>query len=175
MKIRIIAACILALSITPFNAQAIEQIQSAFGFELGSLFIPSGMAIGQGKDVNDPIYFFKPEKPYPAFRHYFVKITPESNLIYEIGATSDTGTLKRSCIDEAEQLSMLIGKKYGQMVKNELMSASYYLYAGDKKIDIDCSFWGSDLEITYLDKSLEQLAKQERNEVTVESGGADGL
>ena len=85
MKNLLVILIILAVSASP--ATAMNEIEGAFGLNLGGLFIPQQMAIAHGKMTSgEPVYFFKPEPSYPALSEYYVKITPTTNIIYEIVA-----------------------------------------------------------------------------------------
>lgn len=171
---KILSAFVLVLFLS-IPALAIQEIEGAFGLELGGMFLPEQMATANGSMTSgELIYFFKANPSYHAFSEYYVKITPTTKLIYEIVAEHEYDT-SGGCSNEQETLAGLIKKKYGRVNKSDSMYTFYSVTQKPRSILISCSLFEDRLRITYNDSSLEKKAKAELVEKLAKDGSGAGL
>ena len=82
MKPVLLLCAIFALASA--NLRAAEPIEGAFGFTFGQEYRPTTPLLAHAANGFSDVYKVEPPAPNPAFEAVYVKITPQTHLIYEI-------------------------------------------------------------------------------------------
>ena len=163
--VRTIIVATLLISTIGFSQ---DKIEGAFGMVLGSVYDPSNtINIGSLTD-GTPMYQFNPSQKFRSFNRYYVMITPKSNKIYSIWGIGDVENTEKGKKEQALIISIL-KNKYGESEKEGLfdsLSDLKQIDQGNRYIIVKVSGYSDvTIEIRYYDKSLAELAEQERIEI----------
>ena len=158
-------------------------IQGAFGFKLGEAIDISSL---RGTGRADGYFEVTPPTPNPLFDLYRVEVTPQTHLIFAIGAskrlprTGSTQEDSRAELRNADTYSALcelFREKYDpdrRQPSPDPLTNSFTLTQGDRLIwvkELDAPFlWDleslpNELSVTYIDRKLGAIASKEETEI----------
>ena len=132
-------------------------IMGAFGQKLGAVVDEKLEFVGE-TSTGALKYEFKPEKPDPMFKNYFIYATPVSKVIYQI-VMSGRGA---NCIERRKILKAVLDNKYSSLKRQTLDWAHYFEHLdGRRTIWLYCEY-GEFLGLKYLDVELEARVVEEK-------------
>lgn len=155
----------MTLLILATSALGSEKIEGAFGLKLGDPFQPKNAAVSKFGFAAG--YEFTPEKPNSALTTYFVYITPNSHLIYQIVAVG-TAEDSQSASNMSKKIRAIVGRKYEDTPTNDES-----IEQGARRVEVVKreSFVSQQISKTqysfavfYTDTRLQSQASQERSE-----------
>jgi hypothetical protein len=160
---------------SPITVESIIPVEGAFGFKLGDVFKPGPDAkrLDTGKF---PVYEVKPPSPNPAFATYTVAISPASQRVVIITATTTEGGSHGELF---AQVQLFLNQKYAgdanrmasvfardsRKVNLEVPSSPFpssYSASGPTRVRVEY------IDETLHAEALQQLADQERKRVDEE-------
>ena len=168
----------------PENKADEGQIVGAFGLKLGQVFdlkyatktntFTSLTSVG-GELVRLSVthYGFRPRVPLAHFLHYSVEVTPRSNLVYSISATTDFLRVEPefSVPDERDKLLSVLKQKYGpattkpdddnKYVRYRIKQDTREVVLSETELNDKTAY----LHLDYTDDALQEQAKQEQVEL----------
>jgi hypothetical protein len=163
---RVLMAFLLGLPIFcgPPATAAENPISGDFGMQLGDVFKPGESPPGPVFE-GFPLYPFQPGKENPAFKEYFVQMTPVSHRIFRIRATGPAEN-PAACSREQDRLLDALKDKL-KASKMETVEAPDFtikvLTVENRSVTVKCSaLGGSSLEIQFTDNDLKSLAETEK-------------
>ncbi|MFV1976486.1 MAG: tetratricopeptide repeat protein [Candidatus Scalindua sp.] len=142
------------------SSKRTSRIDGAFGLKFGEKY-KKNIGSSKGDNLDIPI---SPPKKIRQFKKYFASTTPITKSIYKILATSRDGDPNKF-----EAIAQALERKYG---KPKFTQKGRYVvhrkYAFVKKsrsvlLEIDLRY--GDMVITYKDKNLEKISKQEEKKL----------
>lgn len=166
IQLRVLLVLLLGMVLIcpPFARAAENPISGDFGLKLGEVFQPEPTAPGPAFE-GFPLYPFHPEKASPAFKDYFVQMTPTSHRIFRIRAVGPAAS-PEECAKQQGQLMEALKEKLGSPKMDTVEAPDFtikILTIGDRTVTVKCSsLGGGSLEIQYTDSKLKDLAETEK-------------
>ncbi len=186
MKRQLVAA--LGLILVVGSASAQQPIEGAFGVKLGDIFDLNN-SIGQYTMPDDLImYEFTPTNPFHWFDHYYVMVTPQTQVIHSIWGIGSVRHIDY-CEEEAALIYEALQKRYEKKGQAERTAKKIILEIlhdryGDTEREtltdgtdtpmrteqkqrgvlVGCTEAGT-LEIRYYDRRLDRQARREKLEL----------
>jgi len=162
-----------------FATARADEIDGAFGKTFGAIFDPKEAVSHTATTSGEALYAFRPSNPYSGLGQYFVLITPVTQRIYEIWATSSFEEMA-ACEAEFDKVVRILQKKYPRVEMQEpifTLGEARVLTIGETTVGVRCDlgFPNTTLYVQYVHSGLREEAKQEAADAAAKGDDVTGF